>query len=112
DEFLTRFTNIADKRTATHTSILQALTLMNGKHMDGLIKNSKSLKTVQDNDNGGPTRNIQEIDLVKLAPQATAAANERMLTYVQSGGPGGDRKAALADIFWALLNSAEFILNH
>jgi hypothetical protein len=32
--------------------------------------------------------------------------------YVDKGGPSGDSRKALADVYWALLNSSEFILNH
>ena len=32
--------------------------------------------------------------------------------HVDSGGPRKDAKAALSDLFWALLNSSEFSLNH
>jgi hypothetical protein len=108
DEFIARFTNIADKRTETHTSILQALTLMNGKTLDDLLKNSKALATVQANDQSPLTRNIEELYLVTVSRKPTAEEMERMVKYVATR----DRKAALADIFWALLNSAEFILNH
>jgi hypothetical protein len=31
---------------------------------------------------------------------------------VDRGGPSGDKDKALADVFWVLLNSSEFILNH
>jgi hypothetical protein len=37
---------------------------------------------------------------------------ERALKYIESGGASGDRRQALGDVFWALLNSAEFALNH
>jgi hypothetical protein len=37
---------------------------------------------------------------------------ERLVRYVDSGGPLGDPRRAMADIYWALLNSAEFMLNH
>ena len=37
---------------------------------------------------------------------------ERLTKYVESGGPTKARKAALADVFWALLNSSEFLFNH
>jgi hypothetical protein len=30
----------------------------------------------------------------------------------ENGGPTNDPKQALADVFWVLLNSAEFSLNH
>jgi len=33
-------------------------------------------------------------------------------TPVDRGGPSGDQRRALADVFWALLNSGEFLLNH
>jgi hypothetical protein len=57
----------------------------------------------------------QRIETLYLAtltrlPRAEEAA--RLTAYVQSGGPRNDSKAALADVFWALLNSSEFILNH
>ena len=37
---------------------------------------------------------------------------ERFGSYVQRGSTNNDRKKALADVFWALLNSSEFVLNH
>jgi hypothetical protein len=37
-----------------------------------------------------------------------AGEAERMMKYVKDG----DSRKALADVFWALLNSGEFILNH
>ena len=36
----------------------------------------------------------------------------RLVPYVESGGPSKDPNKALADVFWMLLNSSEFILNH
>jgi len=41
-----------------------------------------------------------------------AAEMEKLVAYVESGGPEKDRKKALTDVFWALLNSGEFNLNH
>ena len=35
-----------------------------------------------------------------------------LVPYIEKGGPSGDPKKALADVFWALLNSSEFIFNH
>ena len=32
--------------------------------------------------------------------------------YVDKGGPSGDSAKALCDVFWALLNSSEFCVNH
>jgi len=35
-----------------------------------------------------------------------------MVEYIESGGPATDSTKALADVFWALLNSGEFLFNH
>ncbi len=35
-----------------------------------------------------------------------------LVPYIKDGGPTRDRKKALADVFWALLNSSEFLCNH
>ena len=37
---------------------------------------------------------------------------ERMSRYVMSGGARQDEGQAVADVFWVLLNSAEFASNH
>ena len=36
----------------------------------------------------------------------------RLIGYVEGGGPSRNANRALADVFWVLLNSSEFILNH
>ena len=45
----------------------------------------------------------------KPTPRGKARGSSR---YVEKGGPAGDPKKALADVFWVLLNSPEFMLNH
>ena len=40
------------------------------------------------------------------------AERDRLVDYVEGGGPRKDAKHALADVFWALLNSSEFGVNH
>jgi hypothetical protein len=37
---------------------------------------------------------------------------DKFVAYAKQGGTDGDRRKALGDILWALLNSAEFALNH
>ena len=37
---------------------------------------------------------------------------EHFVRYVDSGGVRGDSRQALSDVFWALLNSNEFSVNH
>ena len=42
----------------------------------------------------------------------TPEEERRFVQYVRSGGAANEPSRALADVFWVLLNSAEFALNH
>ncbi len=117
-EFLARFANSADKRTETTTSILQALSLMNGRITADATtslmesKQNRTLGSVCD----APFLDVrQKLDTLYISalgrPMRTDEA-ERMVSYVEKGGASGDPNKALADVFWVLLNSSEFIFNH
>ncbi len=59
--------------------------------------------------------NRQRLDALYLAALARPMHEreaDRLLSYVERGGPSGDKRRALADVFWVLLNSSEFIFNH
>jgi hypothetical protein len=47
-----------------------------------------------------------------LSRKPTATEQRRFVAYVEGGGASRDHRQALADVFWVLLNSAEFRLNH
>ena len=47
-----------------------------------------------------------------LSRKPTAKEAEHFAKYVEDGGAAKDKKKALGDVFWALLNSSEFMLNH
>ena len=49
--------------------------------------------------------------LAALGRKPTAAESAKLVPYVEKGGPAGDPNQALADVFWALLNSSEFVFN-
>ena len=55
---------------------------------------------------------LDTLYLAALSRPMRADEAERMVEYVEKGGPDGDEHKALADVFWVLLNSSEFILNH
>jgi hypothetical protein len=55
---------------------------------------------------------IEIMFLSTLTRPPTDEERSRLASYVEGGGPTGDRRQALGDVLWALLNSAEFILNH
>lgn len=121
-EFLTKFTNFSDRRTEYQTSILQALLLMNGRFVADAdtvdLANEKAFGTLTAiYDSPLPSLattkgKLNALYLATLAREMRPEEESRLVRYVDKGGPSGDSKKALADVFWALLNSSEFILNH
>lgn len=112
-EFLAKFAS-QDKKTEHQTSILQALALMNGRLIGDVtsVDRSQLFAGVLDYPFKDDAQRIDTLYLSTLSRKPTAAEAAKLMDYVKSGGPKGDSKAALADVFWALLNSSEFILNH
>ena len=55
---------------------------------------------------------VEMLFMATLSRSPSPDELEELVTYVQAAEPGGGTKTALADVFWALLNSAEFALNH
>jgi hypothetical protein len=115
-EFLSKFTNFADKRTEFQTSILQALALMNGKLITDMTSADVSRSQVLSAIESGPfmttEKKIEALYLTTLSRKPTEKELAKMTKYVDEGGPTKDSRKALGDVFWALLNSSEFILNH
>jgi hypothetical protein len=113
-EFLAQFGTQSGKRTDYQTSILQALALMNGKVVADAtsLEHSATLAGVADApflDTGG---RIEALYLASFSRLPRADEIALLVKYVDQGGPSGDRQQALADVFWALLNSGEFLFNH
>jgi hypothetical protein len=111
--FLNRFAS-NEKLTETNTTILQALMLMNGAFVadqTGLEK-SEVLAAIADAPFWTTKQRVEAVFVTTFARTPTAEESEKFSSYVDRGGPGGDKKAALADVFWVLLNSTEFLFNH
>jgi hypothetical protein len=118
-DFLTKFANQSDKLVEAQRSILQALTLMNGKVVSDAtsLEKSELLTGVLTSPFLDTTeRKIETLYLATLSRRPKAKELERLVKYVETGGGGEDKEKstehALADVFWALLNSSEFCLNH
>src|SRR5262249_5833523 len=119
-EFLTKFANASDKRTEYQTSILQALALMNGRFVADQtdpdvseLGRSKALAAILDLPTlDTPRKKLDALFLTALSRPMRPEEASRFVRYVEKGGPSGDRNKALADVFWVLLNSSEFFLNH
>ncbi len=113
-DFLTKFSNGSDKRTEYQTSILQALSLMNGKFISDAtsVERSETLAALADAPFLNDRQRLDALYLAALGRPMRDREASRVLPYLDRGGPSGDKSRALADVFWALLNSSEFIFNH
>src|SRR5262249_32049271 len=116
-QFLAKFAK-QEKLTEFHTSILQALALINGKLIaDATIQklelqNNVKFRAIVDYPGLNNAQRIERLYMAALSRKPTAEEAMRAAKYVISGGPEKSERAAFADLFWTLLNSAEFMLNH
>jgi hypothetical protein len=112
DQFLARFP-AQEQKTDHQTSILQALYLMNNEFIADRtsLQKNRTLATLAEQ-RTSTARKVESLYLVVLSRKPHAEESERFVKYVEKGGPTADPKKALTDLFWVLLNSPEFILNH
>ena len=113
-EFVDLFGDDSSRPTQQRTTILQALALMNG----GLVSEatsldrSRTLTAVVEFPALGTGDRVEALFLAALGRRPGAKRLAALVAYVDAGGVTKDPAAALADVFWALLNSSEFLLNH
>jgi hypothetical protein len=112
--FLETFARHDEKPTEPQTSILQALHLMNGQVVSAATRldTGATLSAVAEAPFLDTGDRVETLFLAALSRRPTPDEADRMIAYVERGGTTGDRRTALADVFWALLNSPEFLFNH
>lgn len=95
-------------------SILQSLSLMNGKLTAELttVEKSPTLRTIGDAPFLETKGKVEALFLATLGRKPSDDELIPLLKYVEHGGIDGELKKGLADLFWALLNSSEFNTNH
>ncbi|HLW65933.1 MAG TPA: DUF1553 domain-containing protein [Gemmataceae bacterium] len=119
-EFIAKFSS-TERPAELQTSILQALTMMNGRFI-GERTSTEPGKTPDDQSNlllslldtpfmSTPGR-IEAVYLATVGRFPRPEEMKKLTEYVEKGGPSGDKKKAFADVYWALLNSSEFGFNH
>ena len=113
-EFLELFTPDNNSPTERQTSILQALAMMNGQFSATVtsLEQSSTLAAVVEFPLMKTPDRIEALYMAALSRRPRSDERDRLTAYVDSGGPAKNPKLALADVFWALLNSSEFLFNH
>jgi hypothetical protein len=117
DELLNKFTEQNDRPTEFQTTILQALALMNGRLIadQTALERSEFLAAIIDAPFLDTAEQIETLYLATLSRPPRPKEMERAKRFIEnSAGENREavRKQALADLFWALLNSGEFLINH
>lgn len=110
-EFYELFRNESDGVQERRTTILQALSLMNGPLMsDGTsLESSRTLRAIVDYPLMSAEKKIETLYLATLSRYPTATERTRMRKHLEASG---DEAKGLADILWVLLNTTEFAFNH
>ena len=111
--FLNRFAS-NEKATEANTTILQALMLMNGQFVTDVtsIEKGEVLGAIAEMPGWDSRQRVTALFLNAFARNPSPEELEKFASYVDRGGTSGDPKKALADVFWVLLNSPEFLFNH
>lgn len=112
EQFLTRFA-LGGKPAEPETSIPQALALMNGRFLADAttLGTSPTLTAVCETPGMTTADRVEALYLAALGRKPTITERDRMMKYVTDASK--ERLAErFGDVFWVLLNSAEFRLNH
>ncbi len=119
-EFLETFET--DTGIERQSTILQALALMNGSFASDATSVEELLRARNDK-NGtliaiaeapffSPEQRIEALFLATLSRFPTAAEKTRFLAYLNDHAASDVPARPLADLFWTLLNTTEFLSNH
>jgi hypothetical protein len=109
-DILAKFTSL-ERPAESQTSVLQALATMNGRLTSSATSamDGPTLAAVIDAPFMNTREKITTLFLATVSRPPESSELERMMSFVDRAA--NDREA-LSDIFWALLNSADFALNH
>jgi hypothetical protein len=112
--FLELFANGEERPVQAETTILQALTMMNGSYIDGATnpEASRVLGAIVKAPFLDTPGRIETLYLATLTRRPKPDELALLVRFVERRKTAEDQAKALADIFWAILNGPEFHLNH
>ena len=92
-------------------NLSQALHLLNGDATHNRIQQGKVVQTMVE-EKKTPEEVIRHLYLRTVNREPTAEEMVKLLAAVEEGKEPKEKQQILNDVFWALLNSKEFIFNH
>lgn len=112
--FLTTFgraprATVCDCEATTDPSLSQALHLLNGSSVSQKVSQGNKVKNWMEKENLTVEQVIDRIFVRCLSRSPSATELEQLTKTVAEAD---DKAIALEDIFWAVLNSREFVFNH
>ncbi len=112
--FLELFASREDRPVESETTIIQALTMMNGSYIDGAInpETGQALGAIVKAPFLDTQGRIETLYLATLTRRPRPDELALLVGFVDRRKTAGEKDKALADIFWAILNGPEFHLNH
>jgi hypothetical protein len=112
--FLDLFASRDDRPVEAETTIIQALTMMNGSYIDGATnpETSQALGAIIKAPFLDTPGRIETLYLATLTRRPRSDELAVLVPYVERRKTVDDQAKALADVFWAILNGPEFHLNH
>lgn len=113
-EFLSLFALGTESVVDKPSTILQALGMMNGQFIANAtdLERSTTLAGVLMLPGATVDEQVEALFLATLSRMPTREERETFVGYTNAAAEGEARSKALADVFWALLNSSEFSTNH
>ena len=92
-------------------NLSQALHLLNGTTVEGKIREGGVLKSLT-NAQQKREQVIEELYLRCFARKPSEAELTKLLSFFKETKDAKLEEQTLSDVFWALLNSKEFVFNH
>jgi hypothetical protein len=117
-QFMGKF-NSTNKPTESQTSILQALMLMNGEFVTSAADPQKNIdqnrastfQALADSTFMSTGRKVEAMYIATLGRKPSAEESQKMVKHIETGD-AAKQKQRMGDVFWTLLNSVEFRVNH
>jgi hypothetical protein len=112
--FLELFRDEAESPLLRETTILQSLAMMNGEFIADATagETSQTLRAITEFPLMSDQQKLETLFLAALSRFPSDAELQQCQTLLATASTPEDRTNVCGDIFWALLNSSEFLLNH